>query len=76
MKTAYFAVVVGIMAWGIVTLALQSCRATFWLKHKHKLSLLLSTLGALLFIISSQPYAAAFLLLFLVIKGSLLLKWQ
>ena len=76
LKTAYFAVVVGITAWGIVTLTLQSCQNTFWLKHKHKLSLLLNTLGALLFIISSQPYAAAFLFLFLIIKGSLLLKWQ
>lgn len=76
LKIAYFVVVVGMIAWGIVTLALQSCRNTFWLKHKRKLSLLLNTLGALLFIISSQPYAAAFLFFFLIIKGSLLLKWQ
>ena len=76
LKIAYFVVVIGIIVWGIVTLALQSCRNTFRLKHKRKLSLLLNTLGALLFIISSQPYAAAFLFLFLIIKGALLLKWQ
>ena len=74
-RISYFVVVIGMVAAGILTLALQSCRAAFWVKNKSKLSLLLHAVGALLFIISSQPYAAAFLFLFLAIKVLLLIKW-
>lgn len=74
-KISYFVVVLGMVAAGILTLALQSCRAAFWVKNKSKLSLLLHAVGALLFILSSQPYAAAFLFLFLAIKVLLLIKW-
>jgi hypothetical protein len=45
------------------------------MKNKSKLSLLLNALGALLFIISSQPYAATLLFIFLTIKGLMLIKW-
>lgn len=45
------------------------------MRNKGKISLLLNTLDAFLFIISRQPYAAAFLLIFLIIKGLLLIKW-
>ena len=74
-KISYFVVVLGMVAAGILTLALQSCRAAFWVNNKSKLSLLLHAAGALLFILSSQPYAAAFLFLFLAIKVLLLIKW-
>ena len=76
LKTAYLIAVIGVMASGILTLALQSCTGTFWRKNKSRLSLALNGVGTLLFIISSQPYAAAFLFLFLWIKVLLLIKWQ
>ena len=76
LKTAYFVVVIGIVIWGVLTLALQNCRQTFWVRNKSKITLVLNTVGALLFIISSQPYAAAFLFIFLVIKVLMLIKWQ
>lgn len=76
LKTAYFAVVIGMMASGIFMLALQNCRELFWVRMKGKLSLLLNSVAALLFIISSQPYGAVILFLFLAIKVSLLMKWQ
>ena len=76
LKTAYFVVVIGIIVSGILTLALQNCNQAFWAKNKNKISLVLNAVGALLFIISSQPYAAAFLFIFLVIKVLMLVKRQ
>ena len=76
LKVAYYIVVIGIIASGILTLALQNCCKAFWVKNKSKISLALNAAGALLFIISSQPYAAAFLFIFLVIKVLMLVKRQ
>ncbi len=76
LKILYFATVIGMVVSGILTLALQNCRHAFWVQNKSKLSLLLNTVGALLFIISLQPYAAAFLFIFLTIKVLLLAKKQ
>ena len=76
LRTAYFVVVIGIIVSGILTLALQNCPQAFWVKNKSKISLAFNAVGALLFIISSQPYAAAFLFIFLVIKVLMLVKWQ
>lgn len=76
LRADFFAVVIAITACGVVTLALQNCRRTFWVRHKRKLSILLDAAGALLFAMSLQPYAAAFLLIFLTAKVLLLLKWK
>ena len=70
------AVVIGIVVWGVLTLALQNCRNGFWVRNQRKVSLLINGVGALLFIMGSQPYAAAFSFLFLAIKGLMLIKWQ
>ena len=74
LRTAYFAVVVGIVLCGIFTLALQSCHQAFWDRSKNQISLLLNALGTLLFMISLQPYAAAFLFVFLAVKALMLIK--
>ena len=74
LKATYFAVVIGIIAIGILTLALQNYRGAFWVRNKSMISLSLNAAGALLFIISSQPYAATFLFIFLVIKVVMLIK--
>ena len=76
LRTAYFVVVIGIIASGILTLALQNCQAAFWVKNKSKISLILNVVGALIFIISSQPYAATFLFIFLAIKVLMRIKCQ
>lgn len=76
LRTAYVAAVAGITFLGILTLALQTCQNPIWMKNKHKLSWMLNAAGALLFIISSQPYAAALLFLFLAVKALMLIKWQ
>ena len=76
LKAAYFAAVIGMIAFGILTLALQNYRGAFWLRNKSMISLALNAAGALLFIISSQPYAATFLFIFLAIKVVMLIKKQ
>ncbi len=74
LKAAYFVMVIGMVVFGISTLVLQNYRGAFWVRNKSILSLLINTATALLFIISSQPYAAAFVFVFLVIKVVMLIK--
>ena len=73
-KAAYFAVVIAIMIWGILTLALQNCPNSIWNNIKSKISLILNIAAVLLFVISLQPYAAVFVFVFLIIKAILLIK--
>ena len=68
LKAAYYLSVFSLVFTGILSLALQNIRLSFWLKNSAKISLILNGLAVLLFIISLQPYAAVFLLLILAIK--------
>ncbi len=74
LKILYWVVVMGMVLFGIATLALQNCRQTFWTQSKSKISVLLNAAGVLLFVISLQPYAAVFLFVFLMIKVLVLTK--
>ena len=74
LKILYVVPVVSIVVFGIVTLALQNCQQPLWLLWKRKVSLILNGIGTFLFILSPQPYAAAFLFVFLAIKVFLLIK--
>ena len=74
LRIAYFTIVGTLIAWGITTLTLQNCRQPVWMQYKYNISLLLSVLGVLLFIISLQPYAATLLFLFLAIKVFIRMK--
>ena len=75
LKSSYFVVVIGIIVLGILILAMQNCQLSFWVRNKSEISLLFNTIGVLLFIIGSQPYAAAFLFIFSVIKALMIVKW-
>ena len=74
LMAAYFVIVIGTAAVGILTLALQNCQKTVWIRSKHKLSLLCGGIGTLLFMITLQPYAAVLSFLFLAIKALILIK--
>ena len=74
LKIFYFVSVIGMILMGILTLALQWCRATAWVKAKTILSLALGSVAVLLFIISLQPYAAVFAFVLLAIKALSLIK--
>ena len=72
---AFYLIFVGCsLALGIITLALQWYSGKIWVKLKSNISILLQTGGVLLFIISSQPYAATLTFAFLVIKTLILIK--
>ncbi len=71
---AYVAVSVVTALFGVTALALQRWRHPVWTRSKYPLSLAFSLAGVLLFILSPQPYAAAYWFLFLGIKTCLLLK--
>ena len=72
LRCAYFAVTLGLVLSGVLGLALKNCSAPFRLK----ISLGMTGLATLLFIISRQVYAAAFLFMYLTIKALLLIKWS
>ena len=71
LKASYFAVVMGTIIIGILTLALQNCGWPLWVRNKSKLSLVCNGAAVLLFVLSRQPYAAALTFVFFIIKALL-----
>ena len=74
LKAAYFGTVIAAVLLGIAGLALKDSGCACWNRNKSGLSMMIGGLGAFLFAISRQPYAAGFALVFLMIKGWLLLR--
>ena len=74
MKVAYFAVILAMALYGILTLALQNYKSGFWIKSKTNISLIISAISVLLFILSLNPYAAVFAFVLLAIKALVLIK--
>ena len=74
LKAAYFTVVIGMFFAGALAFALQNCQKAFWTKSKTNISLMLGTVSVLLFVISSQPYAAVFAFVLLLVKVFILIK--
>ena len=74
LKVSYYVFVIGIVMTGILTLALQNCTNVFWVQNKTLLSIILNTVIVFLFILSRQPYAAAYAFIFLIIKAWMLIK--
>ena len=76
LKIAYLVFVIAMIVMGVMTLALQNVQTTAWVKSKTAASLILGAILVLLFMISSQPYAAVFAFVLLVIKTLMLIKRQ
>ena len=74
LEVAYYAVVIALVLTGLLNLALQKNRAAVWAKSKAVISLLLGAASVLLFVLSLQPYAAAFAFALLLIKVLFLIK--
>ena len=68
LKAVYGIAVIGMIITGIFLLALQNWQWSVWQRGKYILSCVINAVGALVFIVSSQPYAAALLFVFLLIK--------
>lgn len=75
-KALYLYLVLGMLLCGILGLAFQNTASKIWLQYKERISLGLSAVGALIFMISLQPYAAMFTFIFLIIKALMLIKWR
>ena len=73
LKIAYFAVTIAMILMGVLTLGLQNCGLSAWLKSKTVISLVLGIISVLLFMISSQVYAGVFAFALLVIKSVMLI---
>lgn len=71
-----YALVIAMVLTGVFTLALQNVQSALWRNNKHKLSLLINVLATSLFVLARQPYAAIYTLVFLIIKGVILIKEQ
>ena len=74
LRAAYFIIVIAMSLFGVLTLALQNCSRPLWSKNQIRISLVLHAAATLAWMVSSQPYAAALLFLFLLIKVFLLIK--
>lgn len=74
LKIAYIAVVISMIVMGVLTLALQNVKTAACVKSKTTISLILGAIAVLVFMISSQPYAAAFAFALLTIKALMLIK--
>lgn len=70
----YYVVTLGSALTGILILALQNLNAAAWVKIKTSLSFAFSLISVFVFVISSQPYAAIFCFVLLIIKAFMLIK--
>ena len=73
-KVLYLVLVTLTILTGILTLALQNYHKPFLEKVKHKTSLTLTAISAILLVLGLQPYAAVLLFVFLAIKILILIK--
>ncbi|MBR6789327.1 MAG: helix-turn-helix transcriptional regulator [Oscillospiraceae bacterium] len=73
MRAAYYAITAAMILWGVLTL-LRSGSGHLLRQRGQWISLLLHTVGLLLFILGSQPYAAVYLLALLAVKLFLTVK--
>lgn len=74
LRILYFTVIIGLSLIGIMTLALQNCQTTAWMKTKVNISLILSAVSVFLFALGLHPYATVLAFILLVIKVVLLIK--
>ena len=70
----YIAIFSITVVFGVVEIALWNCQNPFWVKNSGYLSMALTIVATVLFIMSRQPYIAFFELWLLIIKGVLYIK--
>lgn len=74
LKIAYFDITVVMILMGVLTLSLQNCGLSAWTKSKTLISIALGIILVLLFMVSSQPYAAVFAFALLIIKSTIIIR--
>ena len=76
LKMAYYIIVTAMIAAGCLNIICRRWGNKIWSAKIERISLAVTVAGTLLFIMSRQPYAAAFLFIFLIIKAFMLIKTQ
>ena len=74
LSVLYYVIVIAIAVMGCLALALQQLRSALWIRWKIHISLFLSGVAVLIFVLSLQPYAAVFMGSLLAVKAVLLIK--
>ena len=74
LRIMFYDIVSSSVVCGIMTLALQSSNWMLWRRTKRSVSVALSIIALLIFVLSRQTYAAVFVLAFLALKAILLIK--
>ena len=76
LKMVYYIIVTAMIAAGCLNIICRRWGNKIWSAKIERISLAVTVAGTLLFIMSRQPYAAAFLFIFLIIKVFMLIKTQ
>lgn len=74
MLVVYFVMISMLVIFGIVELILQKVQNRVWKKSAPIISIVLTIIATVIFIISQQPYIAFFMLWILIFKGFIYLK--
>ena len=74
LKVGYYVVTFISICMGLLMFILQNSTNIFWVKNNYKISSFLSLFITIVFIVSMQPYAAVFTLMFLIIKSFIVFK--
>ena len=75
-KALYYTFTISIIAFGILTVAMQNVRVRVWVKSKTVVSLVLNAVIVILFTLGMQVYASVFAFALLIIKVLMLIKWH
>lgn len=67
-KASFYTATLSSIIWGVLMLVLQNLKRSLLINFKFKISIVLSSIGILLYILTMQPYAAVFIFVFLLIK--------
>ena len=76
LRSIDLALVFAIVALGVVALCMQGCNQSAWVQCKRVASLGLNLVATMYFALRLQPYAAVLLLVFLMIKCLVVIKWK
>lgn len=75
LKIPYYIIIIFGIIFGIARLTLQNFLSKLWNNWKDKISLIISTIALILFIVTLQVNVSILLLVFISIKVLLLIKW-
>ncbi len=74
LKISYYASIISLVVWGVLEVVLKNNQNGVWEKLRYKVSIALSVLGVILFILTLQVYVAVLYFVFLIVKTLAFIK--